>query len=216
MKQYAPDLDIWRSDALEPYEPALARMEAHVEAIQHGASTALWLLEHPPLFTAGTSAKSEDLFNPNGFPVYEAGRGGEYTYHGPGQRVAYVMMDLKQRAGNKASDLRAYVQDLEQWIIHTLAEFGVKGEVRDGRIGVWVVCPDGQERKIAAIGIRVRKWVAFHGIAINLNPDLSHFGGIVPCGIREFGVTSLHELQPDVTMAQLDEALITQFKQRML
>ncbi|MGA7269398.1 MAG: lipoyl(octanoyl) transferase LipB, partial [Aestuariivirga sp.] len=162
----------------------------------------VWLLEHPPLYTAGTSANPVDLVSPERFPVFATGRGGQYTYHGPGQRVAYVMLDLKRRGG----DLRAYVAGLEQWIIETLAAFGVAGERREDRVGVWVRRGD-REDKIAAIGIRVRHWVSFHGISINLAPDLSHFDGIVPCGVREHGVTSLRDLGLNVSMAELDAAL---------
>jgi len=162
----------------------------------------VWLLEHPPLYTAGTSAKPADLVSPERFPVFATGRGGQYTYHGPGQRVAYVMLDLKRRGG----DLRAYVAALEQWIIETLAAFGVAGERREDRVGVWVRRED-REDKIAAIGIRVRHWVSFHGISINLAPDLSHFDGIVPCGVHEHGVTSLRNLGLNVSMAELDTVL---------
>lgn len=166
------------------------------------ADELIWLVEHPPLYTAGTSAKGADLLSER-FPVYETGRGGQFTYHGPGQRIAYVMLDLKKRG----QDIRAFVKQLETWIIRTLGAFGVEGFTRDGRIGVWVNTPTGGEAKIAALGIRVQGWVTSHGIAINLNPDLSHYAGIVPCGIREFGVTSLSDLQAGVTMDQLDAAL---------
>lgn len=197
---------------LVDYPEAVAAMEARAEAIRAGeAGEQVWLVEHPPLYTAGTSAKPDDLLMPDRFPVYEAGRGGEYTYHGPGQRVAYVMLDLKRRR----EDVRAFVSALEQWIIETLAEFNVRGERRQGRVGVWVVrpdkppLPDGSpaEDKIAAIGIRLRRWVSFHGIAINVEPDLSHFGGIVPCGISGHGVTSLVDLGLPVTMADVDLAM---------
>ena len=191
------------SDALVPYPDAMARMDAHVDAISRGAEPErVWLLEHPPLYTAGTSAHEEDLVERDRFPVFKAGRGGQYTYHGPGQRVAYVMLDLKRRGG----DVRAFVAALEQWVIDTLDQFNVKGERREDRVGVWVRRGD-REDKIAAIGIRVRHWVTFHGISINVEPDLSHFGGIVPCGIREHGVTSLVDLGLPVTMADLDVAL---------
>ena len=194
----------WRtSDNLVDYEQAVAEMEARVAAIRDGtAGEMIWLLEHPPLYTAGTSAQDSDLLEAR-FPVYQTGRGGEYTYHGPGQRVAYVMLDLKEHGG----DVRGYVRNLEQWIIDTLAEFGVKGERREGRVGVWVVHPGGAESKIAALGVRVRKWVSFHGIAINVNPDLGHYTGIVPCGISEHGVTSLAALGVDATIADVDAAL---------
>ena len=187
------------------YQQALAEMEAQVAGISAGqAGEQLWFLEHPPLYTRGTSAKDEDLINPGAFPVFEAGRGGEFTYHGPGQRVVYVMLDLSHRG----RDVRAFVQSLEGWIIAALAEFGLDGGIRDGRIGVWTEKPDGREAKIAAIGIRVRKWVSFHGISLNVAPDLSHFTGIVPCGIRDFGVTSLADLGLKVSMEEVDAALM--------
>lgn len=201
-----------QSDTLVPYEEALAFMEARVAAIARGeAEEAIWLLEHPPLYTAGTSAKREDLVDPDRFPVFDAGRGGQYTYHGPGQRVVYVMLDLNRRG----RDVRCFVRHLEDWVIAALAEFNVKGQIRDGRVGVWVERPekgrnaDGsvREDKIAAIGVKLRRWVSFHGISINVEPDLSHFSGIVPCGIREHGVTSLVDLGLPVTMADLDVAL---------
>lgn len=204
------------SPGLVPYEEALAAMEARVAAIHAGtAPECVWLLEHPPLYTAGTSARREDLTDPSRFPVHEARRGGQYTYHGPGQRVAYVMLDLNRRD----RDVRRFVQRLEDWIIAALAEFGVRGEVRAGRVGVWVARPDRpplpdgtpREDKIAAIGVRLRKWVSFHGIAVNVEPDLSHFDGIVPCGIRGHGVTSLVDLGLPVTMADLDLALRATF-----
>lgn len=191
------------SDGLTPYRQAMDRMDAHVNAIAHGTEPErVWLLEHPPLYTAGTSAHAEDLVAPDRFPVFKTGRGGQYTYHGPGQRVAYAMLDLKRRG----SDVRAYVTGLEQWIIDTLDQFNVKGERREDRVGVWVRRGE-REDKIAAIGIRVRHWVTFHGISINVNPDLEHFGGIVPCGIREHGVTSLVDLGQPVSMTDLDVAL---------
>lgn len=203
----------WRiSGGITPYEEALAFMENRVEQIRAGTARELiWLVEHPPLYTAGTSANPADLIDPTRFPVYDAGRGGEYTYHGPGQRVAYVMLDLKRRR----EDVRAFVTALEEWIIATLGSFNVRGERRVGRVGVWVTrpekppLPDGSpmEDKIAAIGIRLRKWVSFHGISINVEPELSHFGGIVPCGIEGYGVTSLVDLGLPVTMDDLDLAL---------
>ncbi|WP_444452063.1 lipoyl(octanoyl) transferase LipB [Rhodobacter capsulatus] len=205
------------SDGLVPYPDALAFMEARVAAISAGtADEAIWLLEHPPLYTAGTSARREDLTDPDRFPVFEAGRGGQYTYHGPGQRVVYVMLDLNKRG----RDVRCFVQALENWVIGALAEFNVKGEIRDGRVGVWVTRPDKppmadgamREDKIAAIGVKLRRWVSFHGISINVDPDLSHFSGIVPCGIREHGVTSLVDLGLQVTMADLDLALKRRFE----
>jgi lipoyl(octanoyl) transferase len=196
----------WRiSDELVPYEAALAFMEQRVAAIRAGtAPECVWLLEHPPLYTAGTSADPKDLIAPDRFPVHQTGRGGQYTYHGPGQRVAYVMLDLKARGG----DLRGYVRDLEEWIIGTLGRFVVKGERRDGRVGIWVERGAGREDKIAAIGVRVRHWVSFHGIALNVEPDLAHFDGIVPCGIREHGVTSLWDLGLTPAMPEVDSALM--------
>ena len=199
-----------------PYLETLSKMEARAAAIAAGtAPEALWLLEHPPLYTAGTSSKAADLTDPSRFPVHVAGRGGQYTYHGPGQRVAYVMLDLNQRG----RDVHQFVTQLEAWVIATLAEFNVKGERRPGRVGVWVLRPDrpgldGQpkEDKIAAIGVKLRKWVSFHGISINVEPDLTHFSGIVPCGIRDHGVTSLVDLGLPVTMEDLDAALIRQFQ----
>ena len=179
-------------------------MDERVAGIHEGSQEeCVWLLEHPPLYTAGTSAKDVDLLEPR-FPVFKTGRGGEYTYHGPGQRVAYAMLDLKKRG---APDLKKYVWNLEEWIIRTLAEFDVTGERRCGRIGIWVDMPDGSEKKIAAIGVRVRRWVTMHGIAINVDPDLSHFDGIVPCGISEHGVTSLAGLGVEASMAQVDAVL---------
>jgi lipoyl(octanoyl) transferase len=184
------------------YPNAIARMEARVAAIRAGtADEQIWLLEHPPLYTAGTSSKAADLLHPR-FPVYETGRGGQYTYHGPGQRIAYVMVDLKQR-GN---DVRAYVWTLEEWIIQTLAEFGIVGQRIEGRVGIWVGEGMGVA-KIAAIGVRVRHGVTYHGISINVDPDLSHFNGIVPCGISDAGVTSLQALGVDATMDALDRVL---------
>lgn len=208
----------WRiSDGLTPYEEALAWQEARVAAISAGdADECMWLLEHPPLLTAGTSAKPADLIDPDKFPVHQVGRGGQYTYHGPGQRIAYAMMDLTRRG----RDVRAYVHSLEEWVIRALAEFGVNGERRSDRVGVWVVrpdrppLPDGRpaEDKIAAIGVRVRRWVAFHGVAINIEPDLSHFRAIVPCGVRDHGVTSLVDLGAPVSMHDFDIALRTTFE----
>ncbi len=207
----------WRiSDGLVPYEEALAGMEARVDAIIAGqAEECIWLLEHPPLYTAGTSAKPADLLEPDRFPVYRSQRGGQYTYHGPGQRVAYVMLDLNRRG----RDVRRFVAALEDWVIAALAEFQVRGERRAGRVGVWVArpdrppLPDGRpaEDKIAAIGVRLRRWVSFHGVAINVEPDLGHFGGIVPCGIAGYGVTSLVDLGLPVTLADLDLALRRRF-----
>ncbi len=200
----------WKiSKGLVPYPEALAAMEAHVaEMVAGRAPERVWMLEHPPLYTSGTSARTSDLLSPQGFPVYEAGRGGQYTYHGPGQQIAYVMLDLKKRG---AMDVRAYVQSLEQWIISTLAEFNIAGELREGRVGVWVVEKNGRESKIAALGIRIRKWVTFHGISINVNPDLSHYTGIIPCGIKEHGVTSLHALGVNVGVNEVQATLQSTF-----
>ena len=199
---------IWETKpGLTPYPEAMARMDAHAEASAQGLEPErVWLLEHPPLYTAGTSARDGDLVEPNRFPVFKSGRGGQYTYHGPGQRVAYVMLDLKRRG----ADVRAYVAGLERWVIATLAELGVEGERREDRVGVWVRRGE-REDKIAAIGIRVRRWVSFHGISINVAPDLSHFAGIVPCGIREHGVTSLADLGVAAGMPEVDAALARQF-----
>lgn len=193
-----------------PYPVALTRMQSLAREIRAGeAAERVWLLEHPPLFTAGTSARAEDLFNPHHYPTYDAGRGGQWTYHGPGQRIAYVLLDLHNAHGEvRARDVRSYVHGLEEWVIRTLSAFGLKGECREGRVGVWVIDPaTGQEEKIAAIGVRVSRWVSWHGVSINLNPRMSDFEGIVPCGIREFGVTSFEKLGLAVTLAQLDAAL---------
>ena len=201
----------WRtSDALVPYPEALAAMEQRVVGIRdRGEPELVWLLEHPPLYTAGTSAAADELLDPARFPVYSAGRGGRYTYHGPGQRIAYVQLDLKRRGG----DIRRYVHQLEELAIRTLAGFGVQCERRPGRIGIWVVLPGGQEAKIGAIGVRVRRWVSYHGLAINLCPQLEHFAGIVPCGISEYGVTSLHALGVPASFEELDAALRASFAQ---
>jgi lipoyl(octanoyl) transferase len=205
----------WRiAEGLTPYEEAVAVMEARVEAIANGEAPELvWLVEHPPLYTAGTSAQDDDLVDPR-FPVHRTGRGGQYTYHGPGQRVAYVMLDLKRRN----PDVRAFVAALEDWITATLASFNIRGERREDRVGVWVARPDkgaGAEDKIAAIGIRLRRWVTFHGISLNVEPELDHFGGIVPCGISatRYGVTSLVDLGLPVTMPEADSALRAAFEQ---
>jgi lipoyl(octanoyl) transferase len=205
---FSADTVAWEiAGGLVPYPEAIARMERETQAIaRREAPERVWLLEHPALYTAGTSATDADLVTPDRFPVFKTGRGGQYTYHGPGQRVAYVMLDLKRRGG----DVRAFVAGLEQWIIDTLDQFNVKGERRENRVGVWVR-RGPREDKIAAIGIRVRHWVTFHGISINVEPDLSHFDGIVPCGIREHGVTSLVDLGLPVTMADLDVALRNSF-----
>ncbi|WP_183265535.1 lipoyl(octanoyl) transferase LipB [Acidocella aromatica] len=197
------------SPGLTNYDFALERMQERAAAIrENGAEELVWLVEHPPLYTAGTSAKPEDLQDSSRFPTYTAGRGGQWTYHGPGQRVAYVMLDLTRPHGTiPARDVRCYVAGLERWVIETLREFGIKGEIREGRVGIWVVRPDGAEDKIGAIGVRVTRWVSWHGLALNVNPDLSHFTGIVPCGIREHGVTSLHDLGVKVSMDEVDAAL---------
>jgi len=199
----------WRiSSQPVTYPTALAAMEERVEAIRaDGAPELCWLLEHPPLYTAGTSARPEHLLAPTRFPVFPAGRGGQYTYHGPGQRVAYLMLDLQRRG----PDLRAYIWRLEEWVIRTLAHFNLHGERRQGRVGIWLTKPDGAEAKIAAIGVRIRRWVTYHGVAINLDPDLEHFTGIVPCGIKGFGVTSFADLGLTTTVAELDSVLIDSF-----
>jgi lipoyl(octanoyl) transferase len=204
----------WRiSDAPVAYPEAVQAMETRVAAIRAGTARELvWLLEHPPLYTAGTSARPDDLLQPQRFPVFASGRGGQFTYHGPGQRVAYVMLDLKRRG----PDLRRYVHDLEEWIIRALARFDVRGERRAGRVGIWIARPDGREDKIAAVGVRVRHWVTYHGIAVNVHPDLEHFSGIVPCGIdsgpgSRFGVTSLRDLGIPDSMSAFDSALEASF-----
>ncbi len=212
MRQAAPGepVDWAASRGLTDYPAAVAAMEARVAAIREGvAAEQVWLVEHPPLYTAGTSANPSDLLDSQRFPVFRSGRGGQYTYHGPGQRVAYVMLDLNRRG----ADLRRYVRTLEEWIIATLAAFGVAGERRPGRIGVWVQTLGGDE-KIAALGIRVRGWVTFHGIALNVDPDLEHFSGIVPCGIREAGVTSLKRLGISASIAEVDAVLRQEFETR--
>ena len=199
----------WRaSERLVDYPDAVACMERRVAEIADGrASELVWLLEHPPVYTAGTSADPSDLLDAR-FPVFETGRGGQFTYHGPGQRVGYVMLDLRRRK----ADVRAFVRDLEEWLIRTIAHFGVDGERREGRVGIWVVGPNDGEDKIAAIGVRVRRWVTFHGIALNVAPDLSHFSGIVPCGVRNHGVTSLAALGVHTSMAEVDEVLRREFE----
>ncbi len=197
-----------RSHGLVAYDRAIELMEARVAALHEGRGSELvWLLEHPPLLTAGTSADPADLLDPSRFPVHRAGRGGKFTYHGPGQRVAYAVLDLKQRR----QDLRWYVHQLEEWLIRTLADFGIKGERRDGRIGIWVVVADGSERKIGAIGVRVRRWIAYHGMALNVAPELGHFQAIVPCGIADFGVTSMAEQGAAVPLIEVDRALARHF-----
>ena len=194
--------------SLVAYPAAIARMQAHVAAMRAGDAEGLvWLLEHPPLYTSGTSAVAADLRDPGRFPTFAAGRGGQWTYHGPGQRVAYVMLDLAVEHGMvRPRDVRSYVHGLEEWLIRTLAVFGVKGERRAGRVGIWVVT-DGGEAKIAALGVRVTRWVSWHGAALNVCPDLEHFDGVVPCGIAEHGVTSLAALGIPATMAEVDAAL---------
>ncbi|MBB4286740.1 lipoyl(octanoyl) transferase LipB [Roseospira goensis] len=207
---YAPEphttspLD-WRvSEQPVSYPDALDAMEARAAAILAGTAPDLvWLLEHPPLYTAGTSARLEDLVAPERFPVYQAGRGGQYTYHGPGQRVAYVLLDLTTRG----RDVRCHVHRLEEWMIRALARFGVSGERRDGRVGIWVDRGGGREDKIAAIGVRVRRWVTYHGVALNVNPDLGHYTGIVPCGVRDHGVTSLWDLGVTPAPPEVDVVL---------
>lgn len=200
------------SPGLVAYPEAVATMEARAAAIAEGkADEVIWLLEHPPLYSAGVSAKPADLLQPDRFPVFASGRGGQYTYHGPGQRVAYVMLDLRRRG----RDTRAFVEALEAWIIAALARLGVRGEIRQGRVGVWVArtSPPPGEDKIAAIGVRLRRWVSFHGISLNVRPDLSHFDGIVPCGISEHGVTSLEALGRPATLAEADAALLAAFEE---
>ncbi|RZJ45130.1 MAG: lipoyl(octanoyl) transferase LipB [Brevundimonas sp.] len=200
------------ADGYVDYPAAVEAMEARAAAIAAGeAHELIWLLEHPPLYTAGVSSKDDDLLDAGRFPVHRSGRGGQFTYHGPGQRVAYVMLDLNHRG----RDIRAFVRGLEQWIIGALAEFNVPADVRDGRVGVWVERKGpgwSREDKIAAIGVKVRKWVSFHGISLNVEPDLDHFGGIVPCGIQEHGVTSLVDLGVPATMDEADEALKVSFR----
>ena len=211
-------IDWITSPGLTGFRDAESWMETRVAGILEGsAPECIWLVEHPPLYTAGTSAKTQDLIDPDRFDVFATKRGGQYTYHGPGQRVAYVMLDV----GARGRDVRRFVQELEAWVIATLDQFNVRGEIRDGRVGVWVERPERPlsasgavaEDKIAAIGIRLRKWISFHGISINVEPDLSHFGGIVPCGITEHGVTSLVDLGLPVTMDDVDLALRKTFSQ---
>ena len=204
------------SESEVEYDASLEKMDKHVQKMIGGeADEKIWLLEHPSLYTAGTSADEKDLVQPNRFPVFETKRGGQYTYHGPGQRVVYVMLDLNKRG----KDIKKFVENLEAWIVHTLAEFSVVGQSRKGRVGIWVERPDKpksingliEEEKIAAIGVRLRKWITFHGLSINVDPDLSHFQGIVPCGIKEHGVTSLVDLGLPVSMTDLDIALKKSF-----
>ena len=200
----------WRTAPnLTPHPNALATMQDRVAAIRAGTAPELvWLVEHPPLYTAGTSAKPEELTDPARFPTYQAGRGGQWTYHGPGQRTAYVMLDLARPHGAvPARDVRCYVNALEEWLIRALARFAIQGERRPNRIGIWVTAPDGTEAKIAAIGVRVTRWVSWHGVALNVAPNLSHYAGIIPCGITQHGVASLHALGVPATMQQADAAL---------
>jgi len=198
----------WRiQPGLQPYLPAVAAMEERVRAIRNGEAPELvWLVEHPPLYTAGTSAKPEDLLVPDRLPVHRTGRGGEFTYHGPGQRVAYLMLDV----GCRGRDVRRFVRSIEAWLIATLDAFGIHGDRRDGRVGVWVT-RSGGEYKIAAVGLRLRRWISYHGISINVDPDLGHYGGIVPCGIRQHGVTSFAALGVTATMQDIDAVLRTTF-----
>lgn len=201
----------WRiSDKLVTYPDALEEMEARVRAIRSGdAKELVWLLEHPPLYTAGTSADPSDLVDPDRFPVYDAGRGGQYTYHGPGQRVVYFLLDLRKRG----RDVRKFVWGLEEVMIQSVAKFGITAERRDGRVGVWVERGGGREDKVGAIGVRIKQWVTYHGIALNVEPDLSHFEGIVPCGITEHGVTSLTDLGLPVTMDDVDVVIKQTFEE---
>jgi lipoyl(octanoyl) transferase len=208
----APPVEWTIADGLVDYEAAVAEMESRAAAISEGrAAERVWLVEHPPLYTAGTSARDEDLLAPDRFPVFRTGRGGQFTYHGPGQRVAYVMLDLSRRR----RDVRGLVSALEAWLIGTLARFNVRGETRPDRVGVWVRRPDrgeDAEDKIAAIGVRLRRWVSFHGVALNVDPDLEHFSGIVPCGVRRYGVTSLVDLGQPVSMPEVDSMLRAEFE----
>jgi lipoyl(octanoyl) transferase len=200
------------SPSPEDYEKAVEFMRTRARAIrEQSADELLWLLEHPPLYTAGSSAKPTDLIDAGRFPVFETGRGGQYTYHGPGQRVGYVLLDLKKRSDKP--DIRAFVKQLEHWLINTLAHFGVTGRIEEGRVGVWVSTPQG-EKKIAALGIRLQQWVTTHGVALNVHPDLSHYAGIVPCGLAQYGVTSLHDLGINVSMDEVDSVLKQKFQKQ--
>jgi lipoyl(octanoyl) transferase len=207
----SPETIAWKiSDAPVDYPDALRFMEQRVEDIHAGRKPQLvWLLEHPPLYTAGTSAREEDLLAPNRFPVYPTGRGGQFTYHGPGQRVGYVMLDLRRRS----NDVRRFVRDLEEWLIRSLAHFNLRGERREGRVGIWIARPGGREDKVAALGIRVRKGISFHGVSLNVDPELDHFSGIVPCGISAFGVTSLAQLGLTATLHDVDLAMKSAFEE---
>lgn len=211
-REAEPAVSWLTTPGLVDYPSAISAMEARVAAIHSGtASEAIWLLQHPPIYTAGTSAKPGDLKNPARFPVFETGRGGQFTYHGPGQRVAYVMLNVRQRFG----DVRAFVSALEHWIVSTLAEFGIIATTHPDRVGVWVPgsgTETGHDDKIAAIGIRLRRWISYHGVAINVHPDLSHFDGIVPCGITDHGVTSMTDLGKPVTLAEFDSVLRRTFE----
>jgi len=200
----------WRiADGLVEYDQALTVMEQRIAEIRaNGAPELVWLLEHPPLYTAGTSAAEEELLDPGLIPVYQTGRGGRYTYHGPGQRIIYVMLDLKRRG----SDVRKFVRNLEVWVITTLATLGIKGERRENRVGIWVTQPDGTEEKIAAIGVRIRNWVTYHGIAINVRPDLNNFSAIIPCGIADYGVTSMEQLGMGASLDDVDARLRQTFE----
>ncbi len=192
-----------------PYNNAISTMESFVKKIHDtGEGETVWLLEHPPLYTAGTSAKHNDLLNQKLFPVYDSSRGGQFTYHGPGQRIAYVMLDLRRRG----KDLHSYVRALEHWIIDTIATYGIEGIRRKGRVGVWVIMPDGKEKKIAALGIRIRHWISFHGISLNISPNLTHYEGIVPCGIKTYGITSLADLGINTTTQEIDRILKCKFQ----
>lgn len=210
MTQFCKEI-IWQCDKTSSsYPDALDFMQNYVAAIHRKeAPQRIWLTEHPPLYTAGTSAKSEDLLNPQNYPTYDAGRGGQWTYHGPGQRLAYVMLDLTQPPSPlPARDIRAFVQMLEQWLITTLGYMNIEGFTREGRIGVWCIDPHTKaEAKIAALGIRISRWVSWHGISLNVAPNLEDFGGIIPCGIKEYGVTSLQRFNPHITMEDADQAL---------
>lgn len=208
-----PEIEWTHTSGLTPYPAALAAMTARVAAIRAGAAPEqVWLLEHPPLYTAGTSARAADLRDAARFPTYAAGRGGQWTYHGPGQRIAYVMLDLTRRHGTvPARDIRAFVHGLEEWLIRALARLGIRGERRDGRIGIWVPDQAGGEAKIAALGVRVTRFVSWHGVALNVAPDLGHFTGIVPCGIADHGVTSLAALGIEADLATADAALAAEF-----
>ena len=223
-----PDVQFHTSAGFVPYPEATAAMEARVAAIRaKTAPECVWFLEHPPLYTAGSSANDADLLDKQRFPVHRTGRGGQYTYHGPGQRVAYVMLDLQRPRACGKADIRCYVHNLEEWVIRTLGRFGIKGERRDGRVGIWVArngdgrspsielpafTAGNREDKVGAIGVRVRHWISYHGIALNVSPDLSHFSGIVPCGISQHGVTSLRDLGVTASLAEVDQVLIEEFK----